>query len=193
MQRQAAVRSAGERSRILVLASTSDLAAADCCVDLLATERPATQRVLALSYGRRPTRIADHWETVHGTLPDSMAVICPESRVEGEPQAGVHTTHVPTSDLTGASIALSRYLDRWAETEAPIAVCLDSVSSLLDATARDRVFRFLHTVTSRCLAVDATVHAHLDPDRADDQTVATVATLFDAVVRREADGRTIRE
>ncbi|RXK48616.1 DUF7504 family protein [Halorientalis pallida] len=188
MESRTTAQSVGNRQRTLVLASSTDVAANDLCVDLLSSDGPERQRVLSLSYARRPMRIVDHWEAAHDALPASMAIVCPESHVDGEPPAGVHTTHVPTSDLTGASIAVSRYLDRWDGDGEPITVCLNSLTSLLQYADRDRVFRFLHTITSRCLAVDAAVHAHLDPVTQDDQTVATIATLFDAVVRREDEG-----
>ncbi|MFB6083208.1 MAG: hypothetical protein ABEJ94_03060 [Halorientalis sp.] len=194
MESQPTARSVRDRSRALVLASRTDVAADDLCVDLLSGDDPEDQRVLALAYTRRPTRIVDRWRAAHDSLPASMAVVCPEARADREPPAGVHTTHVPASDLTGASIAVSRYLDRWDGDGEPVAVCLNSLTELLEAADRDRAFRFLHTITSRCRAVDAAVHAHLDPATQDEQTVTTVATLFDAVLRREdGEGWTVQQ
>jgi hypothetical protein len=194
MASQPTTQSVRDRQRALVLASSADVAADDLCVDLLSGDSPERQRVLSLSYTRRPTRIVDHWRAAHDSLPASMAIVCPESHADREPPDGVHTTHVPASDLTGASIAVSRYLDRWDGDGEPITVCLNSLTSLLQYADRDRVFRFLHTITSRCLAVDASVHAHLDPATQDEQTVATIATLFDTVVRREDDeGWTVQQ
>jgi hypothetical protein len=186
MESQTTAKSVQDYPRALVLASTTDAAADDLCVDLLSRERPECQRVLSLSYARRPMRLVDHWQAAHDSSPASMAIVCPESHATREPPAGVHTTHVPASDLTGASIAISRYLDRWDDGES-VTVCLNSLTALLQYADRDRVFRFVHTITSRCLAVGATVHAHFDPATQDEQTVATVATLFDTVVRREDD------
>ena len=151
MESQPTAQSVRDRPRALVLASSADVAANDLCVDLLSSDSPERQRVLSLSYTRRPTRIVDHWRAAHDGLPASMAIVCPESHADGEPPDGVHTTHVPASDLTGASIAVSRYLDRW-DGDEPITVCLNSLTSLLQYADRDRVFRFLHTITSRCLA-----------------------------------------
>lgn len=187
MESQSTAQSVQNRQRALVLASTADMAANDLCVDLLSSNSPECQRVLALSYTRRPMQLVDHWQAAHDSLPASMAIVCPESHADGEAPDGVHTTHVPASDLTGASIAISRYLDRWDGDDESITVCLNSLTALLQYADRDRVFRFLHTITSRCLAVDASVHAHLDPATQDEQAVATVATLFDTVVRREDD------
>jgi hypothetical protein len=194
MESQLTAQSVRGRPRALVLAASADMAANDLCVDLLSSDSPERQHVLSLSYTRRPTRLVDHWQATHDALPASMAIVCPESHDDGEPRDGVHTTHVPASDLTGASIALSRYLDRWDGEGEPITVCLNSLTSLLQYADRDRVFRFLHTITSRCLAVDASVHAHLDPATQDEQTVATIATLFDSIVRREdGEGWTVEQ
>jgi hypothetical protein len=178
-----------------VLGSPADITADGLCLEFLSADRPTDQRVLSIAYNRRPSTLVEAWEAEHGALPAEMAIVCPESQAEPDADrpADVYETHVAAGDLTGVSIAVSRYVDRWEGDDRAVHACLDSLTAMLQYTDADRVFRFLHTVTGRCMATGATLHVHLDPDTQDDQTVATLATLFDVVVRREGDEWAVRQ
>lgn len=154
----------------------------------LGARHPTEQHVLTVAYDRSPEAVVDRWRASHGSLPASMAVIAPtgdDPLSRPSLPADVHVTRVEPDDLTGIGIAVGRYLDRWDE---PTSVCLDSLTSLLDHAEEDRAFRFLHTLTGRFVAADAAGHVHLDPATQDERTVATLATLFDTVVRRTDAG-----
>lgn len=184
-----------EQSRVLLLASPPDIEGSGFCLDMLSTEPPQNQHVLTISYNRRPAALVESWESHHGELPASMAIICPESQATPEQNlpASVHETHVAAGDLTGVSIAISRYLDRWEDEGEAVAGCMDSLTAMLQYTDTERIFRFLHTITGRFMAVGAPVHVHLDPGTQDEQTIATLSTLFDSVVQREGDEWTVRQ
>jgi hypothetical protein len=155
-------------------------------------ERPREQHVLHIAYDRPPSAVVEDWQAAHGELPASLAIVAPAERGENtddELPHSVHVTRVAPDDLTGVGIAVGRYLDRW---QGSSVVCLDSLTALLRRAEEDRVFRFLHTLTGRFVAADAAGHVHLDPSTQDERTVATLATLFDAVVRRE-DGEWVVE
>lgn len=175
-----------EQSRVLVLASPTEIEESGLCLDMLSTENPETQHVLTIAYNRRPATVVAQWREHNDDLPATMAIICPESQATPDQSLpeGVHETHVAAGDLTGVSIAVSRYLDRWDDGR-PITACMDSLTAMLQYTDTDRVFRFLHTITGRFMAVGASSHVHLDPATQDDQTVATLSTLFDSVVKRD--------
>lgn len=155
---------------------------------VLGAGHPTEQHVLTVAYDRSPEAVVDEWRASHDSLPASMAVIAPTG---DEPPArpslptDVHVTRVEPDDLTGIGIAVDRYLDRW---DGPTSVCLDSLTTLLDHAEEDRAFRFLHTLTGRFVAADAAGHVHLDPATQDERTVATLATLFDTVVRHTDAG-----
>lgn len=177
-----------------MLASGSRERGAGICLDLLSEESPAEHRVLQVAYDHGPGEIVENWRRQYDQLPESMAVICPEhQRQRGDLPEGVHTTHVRPDDLTGVTIAVTRYLERWSDGDAPITGCLDSFTSLLQHADLQRAFRFLHTLNGRFTAVDAPTHVHLDPATQDEQTIATVRTLFDTVARRDGDGWTVRK
>ncbi|MFD1586794.1 DUF835 domain-containing protein [Halorientalis brevis] len=190
-----ATRALREQSRVLLLASPTEIERSGLCFDTLSTATPAQQHALTIAYKRRPRDIVEGWRDHNDALPASLAIICPESQAtpdETLPE-GVHETHVAAGDLTGVGIAVSRYLDRWADDDAPITACLDSLTVLLQYTETDRVFRFLHTLTGRFMAAGASAHVHLDPRAHDDQTIATLTTLFDAVVERDGDEWLVRQ
>ena len=180
-------RAVREQSRVLLLASPTEIDQHGLCFDTLSTETPEQQHVLTIAYNRRPAAFVEGWREHNDALPASMAIVCPESQATPDESLpdGVHETHVAAGDLTGVGIAVSRYLDRWEDDEKPITACLDSLTALLQYTDTDRVFRFLHTIIGRFVAVGASAHVHLDPGTQDDQTIATLSTLFDAVVQRE--------
>lgn len=190
-----ALRALREQSRVLLLASPTEIDQSGLCFDMLSTETPQQQHVLTIAYNRRPTAVVEHWREHNDDLPAEMAIICPESQATPDDTLpeGVHETHVAAGDLTGVSIAVSRYLDRWEDEGQPITACLDSLTALLQYTDTDRVFRFLHTITGRFMAVGANAHVHLDPGTQDDQTVATLTTLFDSVVERDGSEWTVTQ
>ncbi|MFB6165389.1 MAG: hypothetical protein ABEJ31_09555 [Haloarculaceae archaeon] len=183
-----------EHSRVLVLASSTTAPADAVCDDLLVTAPAADLRVLEIAYERRPAEIVDAWRRRHDALPAALAIVCPDARHDDGtvlPET-VHVTTVAPADLTGVSIAVSRYLDRWDDAGVPTAACLDSLSALLQYADQDRVFRFLHTLTGRFAAAGATGHVHLDPATQDEQTIATLATLFDSLVRYDDGEWTVK-
>lgn len=181
-----------EQSRVLLLASPTEIREHSLCRESISTAPAADQHVIQLTYNRRPAAVVDDWRT-HAELPASLVVICPESQTSGtELPEGVQQEPVPAGDLTGMGIAVLEYLDEW-DADRPITVCVDSVATMLQYTESQQLFKFLHTLNGRCLGSDATVHAHLDPATQDEQTIATLSTLYDAIVRVEDDGWTVTE
>ena len=75
-----------------------------------------------------------------------------------------------------------------ADENEHIAVCFNSITSLLQYADLQRGFRFLHVVTGRVKTVGGVGHFHIDPDAHDAQTLATLKGLFDAVVEVNDDG-----
>ncbi|MEF8809025.1 DUF7504 family protein [Natronomonas sp.] len=95
-------------------------------------------------------------------------------------------TDVEPNDLTGQGIAIAEALDAGTE------VCFDSLTALLQYADRERAFQFLHSLGERCAEASATIHYHLDPEATDEQTVAAMSTLMDAVVDTETGELRVR-
>jgi hypothetical protein len=86
------------------------------------------------------------------------------------------------SDLPKLGMTISRAVKEWDDTGVGTVVCFHSLTALLQYADRGRVFRFLHVLQDRMEAVDAVTHYHMDAEAHDDQTIATLRPLFDAVV-----------
>lgn len=85
-------------------------------------------------------------------------------------------------DLTGIEIALGDPLSALADADGPTAICLDSLTVLLQYVDLERAYRFLHELDGRFAAAGARAHYHLDPGAHDETTLATLSTLVDAAV-----------
>lgn len=179
-------------SNVLLLAPSLGSYGRDVCFDLLTQTPPTETNVLVISYTQTPRELVDDWTDHVGTPPVRGGVV---SVGQGEAGAensswAVKSVENP-SDLTGVGIELSEFLSgiaSAAEEGEHIAVCFNSVTSLLQYADLQRAFRFLHVVTGRIKTVGGVGHFHLDPDAHDAQTLATLKGLFDAVVEVGDDG-----
>jgi hypothetical protein len=95
------------------------------------------------------------------------------------------------TNLQRLGTSISEFCQRWDDGDYDIYVCFDSLSALLEYTSPEVVFQFCHVLTKRLESVDATGHFHLDPDRHEDETVATFQSIFDQVVGEETQAATI--
>lgn len=175
-----------DASSVLVLAPTlgSDDGA---CVDLLRPSDPTSRNVLFVSFAGTPQDRLAEWIARAGGRPAATRVVASGEAVEGfdadGPQPdGVDRIGTP-SDLTGISIRVSEVLKAWAGSDARSVVCFDSITALLQYVDVETVYEFLHVLTGRLYAFDASGHFHLDPDAHSATTVAQIQTLFDAAVR----------
>jgi hypothetical protein len=179
-------------SNVLLLAPSLGSHGRAVCFDLLAQTPPAETNVLVVSYTQTPGELVDDWTDHVGAPPLRGGVVSVgqgEAGAEDSPWA-VKSVENP-SDLTGVGIELSEFLSGLAsaaEEGEHVAVCFNSVTSLLQYADLQRAFRFLHVVTGRIKTVGGVGHFHLDPDAHDPQTLATLKGLFDAVIEVEDDG-----
>ena len=139
--------------------------------------------VIELSLSGTAADCRERWADDGATLPVSLAVVEIGPNRSGE-VSGVSVECVASpEDLTGIGIALTTALDSWAGVEE-LLVRFDSISVLLQYVDTRTTFQFLHTVVARLRTVGARSWFYLDPAVHDDQTVATVATVFDGRLRR---------
>jgi len=93
------------------------------------------------------------------------------------------------SDLTGLGIEIGQVLSEW---EAPVAVCFDSLTSMLQYVDFETAYEFLHALTGQLYAADARAHYHVDPAAHDEMHVQGITSLFDAAVDVGEDGVSVR-
>jgi hypothetical protein len=95
------------------------------------------------------------------------------------------------SNLQRLGTSISEFCQRWERNDYDIYVCFDSLSALLAYTSPEVVFQFCHVLTKRLESVNAVAHFHLDPDRHEDQTVATFQSIFDHTIGEETEAQTM--
>ena len=123
---------------------------------------------------------------------DLVGVVdCVTERVRSSPTETdtVRYASSPT-DLTGIGIEFTEFLE-YFQSERSIArnrVLFDSVTTLLEYSTLQTVFRFLHAVTARVAEVDALGVFVVESSVHDEKTMATVRELFDGVVETDRDG-----
>lgn len=178
-----------DTSSVLVLASDAALDPDDSAywdlVEEMTGERPA---VVLVTFERPPNQRAQAVREKLGA-PDAMRVVA-----VGESARTVGATEGPTDgpvavvehpgDLTELGIRLSEALEDWQDRD-DLVVCFHSLTALLDHATVERAFRFLHVLTSRLQAAEATAFFHLDPEAHDPSAVATLQPLFDGILQYE--------
>lgn len=92
------------------------------------------------------------------------------------------------ADLTGISMPLSEFMKR---SDTP-AVVFDSASTLLLYTEEAAVFRFLSVLTAHLRQNDGLGLFVLTPEAHDEQTVRTLAQVFDGRIRFDEGGDRVR-
>jgi hypothetical protein len=167
----------------------------EICDRLLTLTPPSETKILVVTFTDTPQEWVDNWMDSVGVSPVRGGIVSigqAEAAVD-DPSWAVRTVENP-SDLTGIGIELSELLSGIAAAdEEHLVVCFDSITSLLQYADLQRAFRFLHVVTGRVKTADGVGHYHLDPEAHDQQTLATLKGLFDAVVEVEESGWTIQQ
>lgn len=94
------------------------------------------------------------------------------------------------SDMTGVGIKFAEFVE-YFNCERDVErnrVLLNSITTLLQYSSLQTVFRFLHALTTRVTEVDAVGVAVVESTVHDAETMATIRELFDGVVETTRDG-----
>lgn len=187
---------------VLVQANAIDGHGRTVCFDQLAGKQPANRNVLAIDLQRSADQWLRDWKRDVGTPPNDIRLIVMEedyrspAATDESDLAGEHQISPVSNpqDLTALGIKITETIDDWeragTETETEIVACLDSLSTMLQYTSFDPVFRFLHVFIRQLDSVGATGHFHIDPTAHDEQTITRLLQLFDAVITIE-DGTVV--
>lgn len=180
-------------ANVLVLAPSMDARNGEACAHLLDGEETANTLVVTLS-GTPDDRL-DVLRR-HGVRSNAVGVVCCGESVRGaaavsssatapsHPTPGLPTVvSVPSpTDLTGIGVQVGRFLSAWADADAPVRICLHSLTVLLTHVDPQRAFRFMHVLTQRIAVADATAHYHMDPAAHDATVVSMMRSLCDVAV-----------
>ena len=173
-------------SNVLVLAESLDDAARESYYGTLLPEDPSSVDVLAVDYRWTPEEYLEEWRRYVDGQPRRCGIVCVDesARSSGDGSevgpGAVATVESPT-DLTGLGITVGNYLESNGGSDT--IVTFDSLTMLLQYVERERAFRFLGVLGNRVEEADAVAHYHMDPKAHDNQEMATLSSLFDAVAR----------
>jgi len=186
---------------ILLVAPASEPDDGRACVDLLTFDEPRRENILSVTLSQTPAERLALWKREgDGAMPNRSAVVDGCGSTTDAERAAI-TEEVPElsvdvlSDTAGPvelALTIGQYLGEWAEDSERTLACIHSLSDLLDAFARGEVVQLINALDARLDATDAVAHYHLDPGAHDEQTVADIRPLFDAVVEHAPeDGWTV--
>ena len=183
-------------SNVLLLGpSVGEAVDAGCKRLLTADEGDA---LLVVSFMLSPSEWVDQWTDRVGDLPEDVVVVATSDAFNqpgddhGIPDEMTVEYLSSPGDLTGIGMIISKYLERWHDNDRRMAVCFDSLTTLLQYAESRSVYRFLHLITTRLSGADARAHFHLDPGTQDEQTVSTITSTFQAVAECDGDGWDVR-
>lgn len=191
---QSVDRRISDAASVLILSPALASSSGAVCADLLDAATP--QNLLWIAYGGRPSNQVQRWETHVDRQPVDSTVVSVSETGSTTASSGVpydpdvQTISAPT-DLTGLGIQITKAL-RDFDDEYPTRVCFDSLTALLQYVEFETVYEFLHVVSGRIYAMDATAHFHLDPGAHDEQTIASITTLADVIVEVTDDDVRVR-
>lgn len=187
-----------EATNILVMTPSFADGTSEICTGLLAGDDSTSATVSGITYTKSPDAWIDEWQRHADTPPARGLVIGVGNRGhiavadDSGPADSVWQTESieQPGDLTQLGITLSEFLDTVSGADATVSprLCFDSLTALLQYADLKRAFRFLHVVTGRVQSANAVGHYHLDPDAHDEQTLATITGLFDAIVETDERG-----
>jgi nitroimidazol reductase NimA-like FMN-containing flavoprotein (pyridoxamine 5'-phosphate oxidase superfamily) len=161
------------------------------CTDVFDGAEAGEYRVVQLIASQSFESVSDELDArlEHIDDPSEAAVIITTPQDDDESavarvgeETPLYGFRVSPQDLTGISIAFSRILEKWEQTEGSVKICLRDVESLLPYHDTDLLYRFLNTVLATLQGAGADVHMHLRPDAADDRALRMFSSLFDRVV-----------
>ncbi len=180
-------------SAVLVLAPAMGRSGDGPCLELLAGPDARSANVLCLEYTRSAEAWLGDFAAYAGGPPAALALVRATGEsppIDEQPRRadGVVERTVDPSDLTTIGIAVASQLRGWAGSDRRTAVCVHSLTALLQYAETGLAYRFLHRLLAQLSSADAVTHLHMNPDAHDEQTVSLFSTLCDAVVEVDAGG-----
>lgn len=194
-ERATAEQMSGTGTTLLLAGADDD--ECEACAELMTTDPPGNQ--LHVTYTQTADGRYRDWRRHVRQAADVNIVAIGDMTRSTQNSSGnslqpIACVGEPT-DLTGAGMKITRRLAAWTDGSAPIAVCFDSVSVLLQHVDLRRAYQFLHVLTNKFHGAGAQGHFHMDPDKHDQRTVDQIASLCDRIVDVDGDewtGRTRR-
>lgn len=188
----------GEAGNLLVLGPLLCPAEYDICTKLTRALPDGLENLLLVTLTESPDERLNVFRGHLDDLPNRTAIINVGDSIRsgsretvstlGDGEITIETISDPT-DLMRIGISISRQLSGWEGAVGPTAVCLHSLTALLQFADNPKsVFRFIHVLRGRIQSAGAHAHYHLDPGAHDEQLIRTFRPLFDEVLTYNEEG-----
>lgn len=187
-----------ETECVLLLGSLDAGTEFDACKPLLhPDDHRATNRLLVTYEAGPDERYTASFDADDGGTGETTIINVGDVARSSRPE----TTHRPSDavsivtlatprDIARLGMHITRQLSEWedADEDARTVVCFHSLTALLQSVELDTAFRFLHVLQGRIRGTDAHIHYHMDETAHEEETLATLRPLFDAVLGYGDDG-----
>jgi hypothetical protein len=179
-------------STLHLTASTTAIGARQC---VHATPTPSASSVAVVAFERSPARWLDRWTTVVDHRPDRLTFVVDDAtswtagnvedrlRSVADTATDVDVRSVSSpGNLTELGVTLTAMFDSH-DPATDVALCLQSLTVLLQYSPVEQVYQFLHTLITQVDRHGATAHFHLHDPAHDEGTVGTLRPLVDRILR----------
>ncbi len=182
-------------SNVLVLAPSVADAGIDACTNLLVDATDRVDRLLVVTVGTHPSVWHDRLtERSAGPLAP-VSYVDVKTLVRSTSTAASDGTDVPSpvatvsspADLLTLGKSVNSLLGDAAADGDRVALCIHSISEMLQFVDREFLFKFLHAVSARVRSVDGVAFYHLDNDAPDEELQIMFAHLCDTVATFEGE------
>ncbi|MDY6818424.1 MAG: hypothetical protein SVG88_07165 [Halobacteriales archaeon] len=162
------------------------------CQNLLPITSEQDYNAVSLIFSASHLNGTDWWTDTTERPPKQAVLIdatpSPAGQITRSERDSVTVRHVDSpSNLTQIGIELSQLPEELAAVDSTV-VCVRSLTTLLQYVETEPAYRFLNLVTDRIVAMDGFGHFHIDPAAHSEQTINTLASLFDAVLEPDEQG-----
>lgn len=182
-------------SSVLLLAPLHESPEDGACIDLLTRDPPAETNVLSVTLSAAPSERLSAWQREAGDELPSRATIVDARREMNDgrlpmSEAGpISVCSLPEhANLYDFALAIAGQLGKWEGTAETTGMCLHSVTTLLATYDTDRVISLITALNDLCERFGVIAHHHVDVDAHDEETVAMLRPLYDAVIEYTPDG-----
>ena len=150
-----------------------------------------TESLLGVAVSPSATDLLSGWRTTMGEMPAQTAIVsvgevtrsASESATVGSPANPVPVeTLAATAGLDELTGTVGRTLREWGTDASPTAVCVHSLTDVVERGGRAGAVRFVEALVARVQTHGAVARYYLDPEAHDDRTVAALRPFFDDVV-----------
>ncbi|ACV10832.1 hypothetical protein Huta_0645 [Halorhabdus utahensis DSM 12940] len=183
-----------EASNVLCISPEISTSKEECCQELL-TRCGIPDRIVGVTVASSPGGRMAEWgnainpmtteltfiDVSHGGRSAAMSA----DGFGGQNGALVDVVEVPEVDLRDIGKEITNQLD--SDSNETVAVCIDSLTDLLQFESEETLSRFLHVLTTRVNESGVAAHYHIDAHGHPERVFETLSPLFEATVRADPD------